>query len=99
MVNFHFRKVGAGIPTAKEIMKRNLLIPLAVALLFAFNPLPQPVAHAQSDVTYVGNKNSKKFHRPTCRWAKRIKTTNVVVFKSRKEATDAGYVTCKVCKP
>jgi competence protein ComEC len=80
-------------------MKRLLLIPIAVALIFAFTPLPRPVAHAQTEVSYAGNKNSKKFHRPTCRWAKRIKTSNLVVFKSRKEAEDAGYIACKVCKP
>jgi len=80
-------------------MKRLLLIPIAVALIFAFNPLPRPVAHAQTEVTYVGSKNSNKYHRPSCRWAKRIKTSNLVVFKTRKEAKDAKYITCKVCKP
>ncbi len=80
-------------------MKRLLLIPFAVALLFAFNPIPRSVAQVQTEVTYVGNKNSKKFHRPTCKWAKRIKSSNVVVFKARKEAVEAKYIACKVCKP
>ena len=80
-------------------MKRFLLIPFAVVMLFAFNPVPRPVAHAQTEVAYVGNKSSKKFHRPTCKWAKRIKSSNVVVFKIRKEAADSSFIACKVCKP
>ncbi|WP_435374065.1 Ada metal-binding domain-containing protein [Desulfofundulus salinus] len=48
---------------------------------------------------YIGNKNSKKFHRPDCRWAAEIAPHNRVEFKSREEAVAAGYVPCKVCRP
>ncbi|WP_435366231.1 Ada metal-binding domain-containing protein [Desulfofundulus kuznetsovii] len=48
---------------------------------------------------YIGNKNSKKFHRPDCRWAAEIAPHNRVEFRSREEAVKAGYVPCKVCRP
>ena len=48
---------------------------------------------------YIGNARSNKFHRPDCRWAKKIAPANRVSFKSRQEAIDRGYVPCKVCKP
>lgn len=48
---------------------------------------------------YVGHKNSKKFHYPECRWAKKMKQENQVWFKSRQEAIDKGYIPCKVCNP
>jgi len=48
---------------------------------------------------YIGNKNSKKFHRPDCQWAQKIAPYNRVIFKSRDEAIRAGYVPCKVCRP
>lgn len=48
---------------------------------------------------YIGNKNSKKFHRPDCQWAQKIAPHNRVVFRSREEAVRAGYVPCKVCRP
>lgn len=48
---------------------------------------------------YIGNKNSKKFHRSDCQWAQKIAAHNRVVFRSREEAIKAGYVPCKVCRP
>jgi len=52
-----------------------------------------------ADYKYVGSAKSDKYHYPTCEWAKKIKPENLVTFKSAKEAQDAGYVPCKVCKP
>ena len=48
---------------------------------------------------YVASNKAKKYHRPDCQWAKRIKPANMVTFNSAKEARQAGYVPCKVCKP
>jgi micrococcal nuclease len=48
---------------------------------------------------YWGSKNSNKYHNPSCKWAQKIKPENKRVFKTVKEAQDAGYVACKVCKP
>lgn len=48
---------------------------------------------------YVGSKNSTKYHYTWCRWAQKINPNNKVIFNSAKEARDAGYIPCKVCKP
>jgi methylphosphotriester-DNA--protein-cysteine methyltransferase len=48
---------------------------------------------------FVGNKNSKKLHRSTCRWADKISEHNRIYFQSYEEAQKAGYVPCKQCKP
>ena len=48
---------------------------------------------------YVGHKNSKKFHFPHCKWAKKMNQENQVWFKNRQEAIDKGYIPCKVCNP
>ena len=48
---------------------------------------------------YIGNARSHKFHRPDCRYTKKIAPRNRVFLKSRREAIDKGYVPCKVCKP
>lgn len=48
---------------------------------------------------YLGNANSKKFHRPSCQWAQKISPGNRVWFDTREEAIRAGYQPCKVCKP
>lgn len=52
----------------------------------------------QNDVgEYIGNKNSKKFHLPTCKTLPAEK--NQVFFESRQDAVDAGYDPCGNCKP
>lgn len=46
---------------------------------------------------YIGNKNSHKFHLPTCRHLPDDK--NRIYFKTKDEALKAGYTPCKVCNP
>lgn len=48
---------------------------------------------------FWASKNSNKYHYPDCRWAKKIKPNNLVVFKSSEDAVKAGYIPCKICKP
>lgn len=46
---------------------------------------------------YIGNRNSKKFHLPTCKNLPAEK--NRVFFDSRQEAVDAGFDPCGNCHP
>jgi competence protein ComEC len=48
---------------------------------------------------YIGNKESKKFHTPSCRHTQKLTAENKQVFKSVKEAQEAGFEACKLCKP
>lgn len=50
-----------------------------------------------SESQYIGNKNSKKFHRPSCKSLPAEK--NRVYFNSRDEAISSGYSGCKNCNP
>ena len=54
---------------------------------------------SEDDCKYVGSKNSDKYHKPSCVWAKKIKLENLVCFSSKEEAEDKGYKPCSVCKP
>ncbi|MCX7777091.1 MAG: thermonuclease family protein [Armatimonadetes bacterium] len=49
--------------------------------------------------TYIGNKRTLIFHRPTCKYAREISQPNRVVFRSRKGSMKAGYRPCKACQP
>jgi hypothetical protein len=40
---------------------------------------------------FVASKNSKIYHRPDCKYAKRIKEENKIWFRSDEEAAEAGY--------
>lgn len=50
-----------------------------------------------STAAYIGNKNTKKFHRPGCSSLPAEK--NQVKFTKRKEAVNAGYDACGQCNP
>lgn len=52
---------------------------------------------ANTDMIYHGNHKSMIFHRPGCRYYNCKKCT--VEFSSRKDAINAGYKPCKICKP
>jgi hypothetical protein len=69
-------------------MKRTLAV-MTAALAVTF------LAQAQ----FLGSKNSNKFHRQECQWAKRISPSNLLKFTSAEEASRKGYQPCKVCSP
>ncbi len=48
-------------------------------------------------LTYIGNRNSQIFHRPTC--ANLPAESNRVYFDSRAQAVAEGYTPCGGCKP
>ena len=46
----------------------------------------------QASCLFVGSKNSRKYHSPSCSYAKRIKPENQICFASKEEAEKRGYV-------
>ncbi len=49
------------------------------------------------ECTLIGSKNSNKYHRPNCIWAKKIKPENRVCFSSEDEAKSKGYQPANCC--
>ena len=49
--------------------------------------------------TYIGNKNTGKFHYSSCSSVDAMNPRNKVYIDSREEAIDMGYVPCKRCNP
>lgn len=57
-------------------------------------PEPEP------EITYILNKNTKKFHKSSCRSAKQISPKNYgESYDTRDEALARGYSPCGNCKP
>lgn len=48
---------------------------------------------------YIGNKNTKTFHEPSCSGVSDMKDKNKVVLDSREEAIKKGFKPCKKCNP
>ena len=63
-------------------------------------PAAKPAA-APAPVTagFVGNKDSKIFHKAECKMAAKLKAEHKATFATKAEAEKAGYKPCKVCKP
>jgi len=61
--------------------------------------LPKESGDGNDTGPVVASKNSDKYHRPSCKWAKRIKPENLIRFESAEAARKKGYKPCKVCKP
>ena len=57
--------------------------------------------HLEStEVTYILNKNTRKFHLPECSSLKQMKEKNKSEFcGSREEVIEQGYAPCKRCNP
>jgi len=58
-----------------------------------------PATVQKKEWKYVASKKSNVFHRPDCKWVKKISTNNLVGFKSREEAIRSGRRPCKSCRP
>lgn len=66
----------------------------------AATPKPQTnnnQSSTKSTGSYIGNRNSKKFHRPTCHTLPA--EHNRVYLNSREEAIQKGYDPCQNCNP
>lgn len=50
-------------------------------------------------VMYIGNRNSKVFHRLECDSVRTMKEKNKIEFYSREEAEEKHYKPCSVCMP
>ena len=54
---------------------------------------------SNTEVSYVGNKNSQVFHSADCSSAEKMSEKNKVYFNSREHAVKEGYTPCKSCNP
>jgi micrococcal nuclease len=54
---------------------------------------------AATEPYYVGNKRSYVFHKPSCPLVSKIPAKNKIIFRTRTDPIQIGYVPCKICKP
>jgi Metal binding domain of Ada len=48
---------------------------------------------------FCGSAQSTIYHQPGCQWAKKIKASNRIEFKTKADAVQRGYEPCRECKP
>jgi hypothetical protein len=89
-ISLHSLQLRKGDPPMNRKQKAGLVALILALVFFAASAL---------SAEFLGSKNSNKYHYPTCRWAQKIKPSNLVKFSTPEEAVKAGYVPCKVCNP
>ena len=55
--------------------------------------------NTSTDITYIGNKNSKVFHSPYCDSVSKMSEKNKIEFSTYQAAIDSGYNPCGSCNP
>jgi hypothetical protein len=86
-----------GLHLERKVARRvRKIIPIVFFLGIVFSFIYLSLA---AEYKYVGSAKSNKYHHLSCEWALKIHPENLVTFKSAKEALDARYIPCKVCRP
>jgi micrococcal nuclease len=52
-----------------------------------------------TETSYIGNKRSYTFHRPSCKYIDKIPEKSKIIFRNRADAIKIGYIPDKTCKP
>ena len=91
------RVVGCGMAVMIALLMGAANIALVAPAASAETAAAAEKSVEKKPVTYVGNSESKKYHTPSCEYAKKISKANRVQFASASEAAKAGYTPCKVC--
>lgn len=52
-----------------------------------------------TEKSYIGNKRSYVFHRPSCPSAAKMPSKNKIIFTNRMDPIKIGYTPCRRCKP
>ncbi len=61
------------------------------------NAIIQEYQQDNISIEYIGNKKTKKFHRPSCYTLPA--EHNRIYFGSREEAINSDFVPCETCNP
>ncbi len=80
--------------------KQTIVFPTeqVAATVNGYKYVPDENAYNNS-VEYIGNKGSKKFHLPDCRYAKNIKQENIIKSFDRNKMINDGFAPCQTCNP
>lgn len=81
-------------------MNKNKFIYLIfICVLILSCKIKEKEAIPKKQMNYVASVKRDPFHKPSCKWAKKISSLNLDEYETRQQAINAGHRPCKVCKP
>ena len=87
-----------GLAAPGPTTRPNVTAATAPVVVQAQSPAYTPAA-TPTAFTYIGNRNSKIFHKSTCESVSNMKEKNKVALSTREEAISLGYTPCQNCNP
>lgn len=89
-----------GWGTTTAVVGASMLSPISIAAASDQAASEDSASDTPATVTYVVNKNTGKFHYPSCSSVSKIKAKNRMdTDQTRDELIAQGYVPCKNCNP
>ena len=91
-----------------KLIQRLLIGASLMSLIAGFSLALMPTSYAvgkrpameeQKEQGFVASRDGDKYHKTSCRMAKKIKAENKVAYKSKDEAEKDGKKPCGLCKP
>lgn len=76
-----------------------LVIGIVIYAIHANNQKKAREAYLSLPVLYIGNKQTRTYHVPSCRTLANLDRSHTVAFRTRDEPAAAGYRPCGTCKP
>ncbi|MFP4168172.1 MAG: thermonuclease family protein [Desulfonatronovibrionaceae bacterium] len=88
-------------PHAKEMtpFTRSLLQAQKEAIAEGRGFWPRILSMPEAEDSWLGNKNSRRFHAQDCKYGRKTSPKNRRLFPSLRRAFEAGYAPCRECSP
>ena len=99
---FSFLATIIGIGFISEHLTEFIIgIALFVALIvyLVVRKRKRQAAYYALPVIFIGNKETRTYHSPSCMMLKKANPANLVNFRSSNEPVQYGYKRCNICKP
>lgn len=81
----------------KEILIGVAII-LALIIWYIVRNKRRRAAYLALPVMYVGNRETRTYHSPSCRMIQNANKANLVYFRTRDEVNRSGYKACGICE-
>lgn len=91
-----------------KLLQRLLLAGSLVFMIAVVSLITIPASYSAEKRTaveerkeqgYVASREGEKYHNPSCRLVKNIRTDNKVSYKTKADAEKDGKAPCGACKP
>ena len=94
-VMLEFERSSAEVPDSHRQKRLKLIEEFAEC---SYDRLPRPGIKRDAHGPFVASEAGNHFHRPNCKWAREISSSNLIEFETHEQAVANDYRPCKTCR-